>query len=293
MNLWVQGQLGSGIFGVSFYHVLKMPSLAIFKTSLYDFWRKHAGLLEILSSHLMLANGGASLRHTIQKDSLQLPDFLFAHLYNGEVSNSIYPFHMTIIPDLRQSLRKELRARRNSLTPSQQEAAAAWALRHLMKLPKFLRAQRVALYIPADGELDPRPIAQQLWKMGKHCYLPVLHPTQERQLWFVEYKADTPLRPNRFGIPEPDHRYEQKIAANLLDIVLLPLVGFDRKGGRLGMGGGFYDTTFAFHKGRKTKPYLLGMAHACQEVEALEMADWDVPLYGIVTDKEVILADKQ
>ena len=73
----------------------------------------------------------------------------------------------------RTSLRKELRARRNLLNPSQQETAAAWALRYVMKLPKFVRANHIALYIPADGELDPRPIAEQLWKMGKHCYLPV------------------------------------------------------------------------------------------------------------------------
>jgi len=193
----------------------------------------------------------------------------------------------------RTSLRNALRARRNALNSSQQESAAAWALRHVMKLPKFVRAQHVALYIPADGELSPLPIAEQLWKMGKHCYLPVLHPSLERQLWFVEYTPTAVLKSNRFGIPEPDHRQAQRIAANLLDIVLLPLVGFDRQGGRLGMGGGFYDRTFAFHKGKKTKPYLLGMAHACQEVESLELADWDIPLFGVVTDKELILAAKK
>ena len=129
--------------------------------------------------------------------------------------------------------------------------------------------------------------------MGKHCYLPVLHPSLECQLWFVEYTPTAVLKPNRFGIPEPDHRQAIRIAPNLLDIVLLPLVGFDRQGGRLGMGGGFYDRTFAFHKGKRNKPYLLGMAHACQEVEALELADWDIPLFGVITDKELILAAKK
>ena len=189
----------------------------------------------------------------------------------------------------RSNLRKELRARRNALNPSQQEAASAWVLRHLMKVPKFLRAHHVALYVPNDGELNPAPIAEQLWKMGKQCYLPVLHPTLDRQLWFVEYTPDSVLTPNRFKIPEPDRRQAHKIAAQLLDIVLLPLVGFDRRGGRLGMGGGFYDTTFAFHKGKKTKPYLIGLAHACQEVESLDMADWDIPLHRVVTDKEVVM----
>lgn len=190
--------------------------------------------------------------------------------------------------DSRQALRKELRARRNALSATEQEAASAWALRHLMKLPQFLRAQHIALYIAADGELNPHTIAQQLWKMGKQTYLPALHATRAGELWFLEYTAATPLQPNRFGIPEPDHRQARKLPAKLLDAVLLPLVGFDRKGGRLGMGGGFYDRTFAFHKGKKTKPYLLGLAHACQEVESLEMADWDIPLFAVVTNQALI-----
>jgi len=191
-------------------------------------------------------------------------------------------------PASRQLLRTELRARRRALTPSQQAAASAWVLRHLMGLPAFRRARHIALYLANDGELDLYPVAEQLWKMGKHCYLPVLHPTLGRQLWFVEFTAATPLISNRFNIPEPDHRGAHKLPAQHLDMVLLPLVGFDRAGGRLGMGGGFYDTTFAFHQGRQGKPYLVGIAHSCQEVETLELASWDIPLAAVVTDKEVI-----
>lgn len=198
---------------------------------------------------------------------------------------------MTAVSDPRQLLRKELRALRNSLNPTQQEAASTWALRHLMKSSKFLRAKHVALYMAADGELNPHFIAEQAWKMGKNCYLPVLHPRLNGQLWFVEYTAETELKPNKFGIPEPDHRQARKFAANLLDVALLPLVGFDRQGKRLGMGGGFYDRTFAFHKGKQTKPYLIGMAHSCQEVATLNSAEWDIPLHGIVTDKEFIQVD--
>jgi 5-formyltetrahydrofolate cyclo-ligase len=194
--------------------------------------------------------------------------------------------------DARKLLRNQLRARRNALTVSQQEAASVCVLRNLFKLPQFLRAKRLALYIANDGELDPRIVAEQLWEMGKQCYLPVLHPTQDRQLWFVLFTPDSPMKLNCFGIPEPDPRYGHKIAARLLDVVLLPLVGFDRAGGRLGMGGGFYDRTFAFHQAKKTKPYLLGLAHSCQEVPRLDVEEWDVPLFAVVTDKDVIHAQK-
>lgn len=90
---------------------------------------------------------------------------------------------------------------------------------------------------------------------------------------------------NRFGIPEP-RRSQRRLPPWLLQLVLMPLVGFDKRGGRLGMGGGFYDTTFAFkHQKMGARPTLIGLAHACQEVESLPLAHWDVPLNAIATDK--------
>lgn len=189
----------------------------------------------------------------------------------------------------RTQLREELRARRRALSPQQQQQASTNVLRQLMRQPVFMRSHHVALYMAADGEVDPMPIAQQLWKMNKHCYLPVLHPHRPRELWFVRFDADTPLIPNRYGISEPDPFSNHQLPAHLLDTVLLPLVGFDRSGARLGMGAGFYDRTFAFkHRKTKGRPYLIGLAHGCQEVEKLVAAEWDVPLYAIASDKELI-----
>lgn len=195
-------------------------------------------------------------------------------------------------PNTRQELRNQLRARRRSLSPAQQLQASQKVLRHLMRLPIFMRSQHIALYLTADGELDPLPIAQQLWRMNKHCYLPVLHPHKPRHLWFVRFQPDTPLRANRFGIGEPDPFRNQQLPANLLDCVLLPLVGYDREGARLGMGGGFYDTTFAWKQQKpKGKPYLIGLAHECQEVPSLATDAWDIPLYGIASDREWVKSD--
>jgi 5-formyltetrahydrofolate cyclo-ligase len=196
----------------------------------------------------------------------------------------------------KKQLRSELRARRRALNPTQQMQASLFLLRHLLKLPQFMRARNVALYIANDGEIDPQPIARQLWKMEKHCFLPVLRPDKRKDLWFVEYTPDALLTKNRFGIPEPDFRSQHRMSAQLLDVVLMPLVGFDRTGARLGMGGGFYDATFAFKQklstGSKTpaaKPVLIGLAHACQQVESLATDTWDIPLFAIATDKEIIL----
>ena len=98
------------------------------------------------------------------------------------------------------------------------------------------------------------------------------------------------LRQNRYGIGEPAGLRYCAIAPAQLDIVLLPLAGFDKNGGRLGMGGGFYDRCFAFKKrSAQQKPLLIGIAHHCQEVSALPVDNWDIGLDMIITDRAVII----
>lgn len=190
----------------------------------------------------------------------------------------------------RDALRKELRYRRNQLSAAEQHQAATNILKNLLKYPAFVRSQHVALYLASDGEVNPAVIASKLWQMKKHCYLPVLHPARPRQMWFVEFYEDTPLKVNRYGIGEPDPFRNHKLPAPLLDVVLMPLVGFDRAGNRLGMGGGFYDTTFAFKAGHAAgKPHLVGLAHSCQEVDRLPVEPWDIPLAAIATNQALII----
>ncbi len=87
----------------------------------------------------------------------------------------------------------------------------------------------------------------------------------------------------------------QQRLAGALDLVLLPLVGFDEQGGRLGMGGGFYDRSLAYLARRKNghKPTLIGLAHECQKVDRLALASWDIPLAGTVTDAGWYVAGKR
>lgn len=194
-------------------------------------------------------------------------------------------------PDKKQ-LRQRLRARRNALSVEEQADAAQAVARQLSRTPEFVRSRHIAVYLPNDSEVDPGPLVERAWQLGKQCYLPVLHPTQPRRLWFVLWQPDTALYPNRFGIPEPNPYREPRLAAPFLNLVLLPLVGFDATGGRLGMGGGFYDRTFAFKADQNRivgrGPDLFGLAHACQEVPALAREPWDIPLGAVVTDQGII-----
>jgi 5-formyltetrahydrofolate cyclo-ligase len=194
-------------------------------------------------------------------------------------------------PDFRKEMRKILRAKRKALTFTQQKSAAQQLVKRLCVHPVFLRSQHIAFYMAGDGEIDPRLLMQTAGVMGKQCYLPVLHPLKEGQLWFSAYREGDVLVKNRFGLEEPPME-KKRFPAWALDLVLMPLVGFDRQGNRLGMGGGFYDRTFAFKKNisRPKTPVLMGVAHHCQEVESLDRESWDVVADYIVTDKEIIRA---
>lgn len=187
----------------------------------------------------------------------------------------------------RAQLRRRLRQQRRALGRQAQRQAARGLHRQLAQHPLFRRARHIALYLPNDGEIDPRPLLRAAQRRGKATYLPVLSPWPRSKMVFQRITAGEALRPNRFGIAEPrrNHARQRKIWA--LDLILLPLVGFDRYGGRLGMGGGFYDRSLAYRKMRKNwhKPTLLGLAHECQQVDRLELASWDMPLQATVTDR--------
>ncbi|MDD3449987.1 MAG: 5-formyltetrahydrofolate cyclo-ligase [Gammaproteobacteria bacterium] len=186
----------------------------------------------------------------------------------------------------RAQLRRQIRAARRGLSERERREAAERLACNLARTDWFRNARRIACYLANDGELDPWPVMERAWAAGKTCCLPVLSPVTGNRLWFVDWRPGEPLAGNRFGIPEPVHAGWRLQPAWALDLVLTPLVAFDPLGNRLGMGGGYYDRTFAYLRRRRRwlKPRLVGMAYELQKVAALPHADWDVPLEGIVTE---------
>ncbi|WP_426135975.1 5-formyltetrahydrofolate cyclo-ligase [Pseudomonas sp. PWP3-1b2] len=196
-------------------------------------------------------------------------------------------------PLSRPHLRRMLRKARRELSPSEQRKAAQGLFRQLAQHPLFRRAKHISLYLPTDGEIDPRLLLRAAQRRGKATYLPVLSAWPRTKMVFQRVRPGDKLLPNRFRILEPRVNAHQQRQVWALDLVLLPLVGFDDAGGRLGMGGGFYDRSLAYLARRKNwrKPTLLGLAHECQKVDRLAQASWDVPLAGTVTDKQWYVAE--
>lgn len=187
-------------------------------------------------------------------------------------------------PAERRALRREIRRRRRSLSGTERRAAGQALTNRLARTRWFLNSRTIAVYLSNDGEIDLSLLVERAWAMGKRTYLPRLFGPR---LWFLPFHARSVLAGNRFSIPEPEEPPRRRIRPLFLDLVLFPLVAFDGRGNRLGMGAGYYDRTFEAVRRRRAwpGPKRIGVAYEIQRVDSLSAADWDVPLHAIVTDR--------
>lgn len=183
-----------------------------------------------------------------------------------------------------------MRRRRRALSRTEREHAAGAVAAVLGGLSVFRAARRTAVFVASDGEIDLGRAMRQY--ACKSYYLPVVPPRGRRRMLFARVRPETSFKKNRYGILEPDAPIASLATARELDLVLAPLVAFDRRGGRLGMGGGYYDATFEFLASRTcwVEPKLVGVAFSFQEVPHVERESWDIPLTAIVTELGVISA---
>jgi len=195
---------------------------------------------------------------------------------------------MTSTHTRRQSLRKSLRQQRNALDRDTQTDHALGLDKELSRCSLFKRSKHIAVYLAADGEIDPEFLIQSAWQSNKKTYLPVLAPFTDR-LYFAPYFPNSKMKLNRYQISEPDIHPKYWLKPQQLDLILMPLVGFDKQGNRLGMGGGYYDRSLEFMHFRKAsyRPYLIGLAHQLQLVDQLPHQSHDVPMHMVATEQQL------
>ncbi|HEY6894103.1 MAG TPA: 5-formyltetrahydrofolate cyclo-ligase [Rhodanobacteraceae bacterium] len=192
------------------------------------------------------------------------------------------------VPDLeRAALRKSLREKRAAIPAAQRIAASTALIAHLEAIPEFLTDPNVAGYWAVAGELPLSSVIGGLRARGQVYHLPVID--DQKRLRFAPWWPGMDVAPNRFGIPEPTTT-TRHLAPDAMDVVLVPLLGFDRNGHRLGFGGGYYDRAFEYLRDleRPAKPLLVGIGYALQEIDPIEPRDWDVPLDYVATERELI-----
>ena len=184
-------------------------------------------------------------------------------------------------------IRAEMRERRRSLTLEEQSVAAMSLSKNLFHYLTLVRASRIAAYVANDGEIDPFPALMKALEIGCQCFLPVLFPGRKPRVRFACFSKNSKFIFNRYGILEPSLNQRYCIDAIQLEWILIPLVAFDRFGNRVGMGGGYYDSTLAsvLHRKNWKRPRLVGLAYEFQQIEKINQDQWDVPMHGILTEK--------
>lgn len=189
-------------------------------------------------------------------------------------------------------IRQLLRQQRNQLSDTAQLKNQQRVLKHLKDSGLLDSNYHFAIYLHSDGELHTDTIIKQLFQLNKAVYLPVLHPDKSNHLLFIRYTASSTLTKNRFGIKEPS-TIDEPVAITDLDIIFMPLVAFNHKGHRLGMGGGYYDRSLASLSNKQiTKPLLIGLSHELQCNENFITHALDIPMDGIITEKNVRFISK-
>lgn len=192
---------------------------------------------------------------------------------------------MLQIQEQKKQLRKRLISERCAISSEERIQAAVSAANQLIHSHVFKASQHIACYLARSDEFDCQSVMEMIWQSKKQCYLPVI---SDDTLRFLHYDRDDILQPNQFNILEPIGTPE--IAPDQLDLVIVPLVGFDMQGHRLGMGAGYYDRTFAFlQQQSRTKTFLMGLAYDSQQAESLPADSWDIPLDGILTEKRIVV----
>lgn len=187
--------------------------------------------------------------------------------------------------DARLTLRHELRQRRRDLDPSERHRAARELVTRLVGLLGGRAPGTLGTYLPTDGELDPTLAVDELRARGWSTMLPIVRPG--RSMWFAPWDGAEALAPNRYGIEEPAAPTEL-VAPTDLDVVLVPCVGVDPRGNRLGFGAGYYDRAFSVEADPTLHTLLVAVVFEAQIVDTLERQPWDVPLDVIVCPSATI-----
>lgn len=174
---------------------------------------------------------------------------------------------------------------RSALPGSYQQAISEKISQRISHSKIYRQAKKIALYQTFNNEIDLKDIWYTAPYQGKYCYFPVISET--KRLLFLPATPKTVFTQNKYGIYEPCVDLKEAISPDKLDIIFLPLVGFDIFGTRLGMGKGYYDSSLAI-AGSAIK---IGVAYEFQKQDYIPPDTWDVRLNYVITESQIYTFD--
>lgn len=184
----------------------------------------------------------------------------------------------TFTPDPKNRAREIIRVIRSKLDPRWIATASGQIAERVLALPSLQNANTVGVYLATPREPQTAALIRQLFAMGKSLFVPAWNRGTAGYA-MSEYAANEPIHQGHLGAYEPLH---PRWATTYIDVMIVPLVAFDRNLNRLGHGGGHFDRLLSSHAGPK-----IGLAFELQRMEAVPLKPHDVPMNAVVTEQRV------
>ena len=183
-----------------------------------------------------------------------------------------------------KQLRMEAKTRRRSMSSAERSRASRRIADRFINSRYFLASDAIGCYVSTWDEVDTSAIIERAWRAKKRIFLPIT--SAGGKMTFHETLPETELTLNHFGLWQPVSG--KPIDNGDLDVVVTPLVAFDSQGNRIGMGGGYFDRTFAFLGNRRhwCRPKLIGVAFECQRIEKISPNPWDIRVFRVFTEAD-------
>lgn len=186
-------------------------------------------------------------------------------------------------------VRKEMLARRRSLSPDAVIAKSNLVRKNLFDLPQFKTAKLIMFYVARNNEVRTEEMIKESLRMGKAVAVPITRVKERNLVPSLLTDYDLELAPGTYQILEPKEEYIRPISPQEIGLVIVPAVAFDERGSRLGFGGGFYDNFLKEVPSRTTR---IGLAFQLQMVEELPSQEKDELVDIIITEQEVLRTNR-
>ncbi|MFP4248679.1 MAG: 5-formyltetrahydrofolate cyclo-ligase [Armatimonadota bacterium] len=192
------------------------------------------------------------------------------------------------IADEKAALRRRMRTRRDALSTEEREQRSREVMRRVVQMPAYKRSRSRLLFRSFGSEVRTDLLIEETLRSGAELILPRVKGIEESLALHAVADPVCDLAPGAFGIEEPiDGRCPER-SLNELDFVLVPGLAFDRGGGRLGYGGGFFDYILNVRSDLIEDGAVVAVAFSCQMVDRVPRAGWDVRVPMIATEDELI-----
>lgn len=186
----------------------------------------------------------------------------------------------------KEIIRRQLLEKRTAMLGPDVEAMSRSIVDMVMSLDQWSTAEDVLLYWPIRNEVDVRPLLKDAWNSGKRLFMPCCRKNEPGQMDFGVVRAESDLDSGSFGIKEPCRSCCEFPDAVSPDLIIVPGVGYDRNGYRIGFGGGYYDRFL--DRPQKDGFFSVGVCYDFQLVEGFPVEPWDKAVQLVCTNKELI-----